>query len=60
MTDIEFNETIKTIEANTVFKLSAATDKGAFMIPVQNNIPMGTPFHMTFKELKALSGIKHP
>jgi hypothetical protein len=54
----KINEAISIIEGNSVFKLSAMTDKGAFLIPVDSNgVAYSIPAHYSDKKILSLAEV---
>ena len=55
---MKFNEAIQKIEANTCFRLTAATDKNsAFFVPVAKDgkTVIGECFELTWRKIKKLA-----
>jgi len=59
----EFDETLKAVEANHCFRFQAGCDdSSAFMVPVSRDgeTVIGPSQRFTWKQLKALAQIKRP
>ncbi len=54
----QITKAIEVIEANSVFRLSAMTDKGAFLIPVgSNGVAYAVPVHYSDKKILSLAKV---